>query len=116
MPCAQGDPLQLFSLLEVMGSEGTGPEAMLTCKVVDSNWDKPMNFLPQGGGPADGEEIKIMRKDLLPANPETQDMTPDLSDLDKCVHIPQQPLPVIGAVSPHRCRCLLTCAGLFLAA
>ena len=94
MPRPQGDPLQLFSLCEVINSEGTGPEAMLTCKVVDSNWDKPMNFLPQGGGPADGEEIKIMRKDLLPANPETQDMTPDLSDLDKCVRTQQRPRPI----------------------
>ena len=77
-----GDPLQLFSLCEVSSSEGTGPEAMLTVKVVDSYWDKPMNFLPQGGGPADGEEIQVMRKEFLPANPERQDRTADLADLD----------------------------------
>ena len=81
---SQGDPLQLFSLCEVLKSDGTGPEAKLTVKVIDSYWDKPMNFLPQGGGPAEGEEMEVLRKDLLPANPASQDQTPDLADLDKC--------------------------------
>jgi hypothetical protein len=80
----QGDPLQLFSLCEVLKSDGTGPDAKLTVKVIDSYWDKPMNFLPQGGGPAEGEEMEVLRKDLLPANPVSQDQTPDLADLDKC--------------------------------
>ena len=49
---ALGDPMQLFSLGEVLRSEGTGMEAKLTVKVVDSYYNKPegTNFLPQGGG------------------------------------------------------------------
>ena len=42
------DPLQLYSLAEVASTKGTGAEAILTCKVVDTFYDQPMNFLPQG--------------------------------------------------------------------
>lgn len=78
------DPMQLFSLVEVLSSNGTGPEAELTCKVVDSYWNKPegTNYLPQGGGLSEGEEVQIQRKDTLPANPPSQDMVKDLGELD----------------------------------
>jgi hypothetical protein len=107
----QGDPLQLFSLCEVIKSDGTGPEAKLTVKVIDAYWDKPMNFLPQGGGPSDGEELEVLRKDLLPANPASQDQTADLADLDKCAAAALAPRPLTNAVG---CRltspCCLTSA------
>eukprot|EP01045_Picozoa_sp_COSAG04_P026050 COSAG04_NODE_3540_length_2725_cov_1.060548_2_plen_113_part_00 len=56
------DPLQMYSLAEVVSTEGTGGEAVLTCKVVDSFYDKPMNFLPQGGGLSEGETTTVVRK------------------------------------------------------
>ena len=55
------DPLQLYSLAEVLSTEGAGAEAVLTCKVVDSFYDKPMNFLPQGGGLSEGETTTVVR-------------------------------------------------------
>ena len=101
----QGDPLQLFSLCEVLKSDGTGPDAKLTVKVIDSYWDKPMNFLPQGGGPSEGDEIEVLRKDLLPANPASQDRTADLADLDKCAAV----LPTTHTTWLY-CWCLLIAA------
>ena len=81
------DPLQLYSLAEVQSSEGTGPEAQLTCKVVDTFYDKPLGegpllFLPQGGGLTLGEETQVTRKEFLTANSPLQDMCKDLGDLD----------------------------------
>ena len=76
------DPVQLYSLCEVISSEGQGPEAMLTVKVIDTYYDVPMNFLPQGGGVTKGEELQILRKDFPAANPPHQDMVMDLGDLE----------------------------------
>ena len=76
------DPLQMYSLAEVVSTEGTGGEAVLTCKVVDSFYDKPMNFLPQGGGLSEGETTTVVRKESFAANPPHQDMVKDLGDLD----------------------------------
>lgn len=39
------DPLQLYSLYEVVNSEGSGPEAILNCKCIDVSHDKPIDFL-----------------------------------------------------------------------
>ena len=65
------DPLQMYSLAEVVSTQGTGGEAVLTCKVVDSFYDKPMNFLPQGGGLSEGETTTVVRKviQLFPPDP-----------------------------------------------
>jgi hypothetical protein len=106
-----GDPLQLFSLCEVLKSDGTGSDAKLTIKVIDSYWDKPMNFLPQGGGPKEGEELECLRKDLLPANPASQDKTADLADLDKCAYCADCPVTTHAWGNRH---CLLTAACLCL--
>ena len=76
------DPLQLYSLAEVVSTEGAGAEAVLTCKVVDSFYDKPMNFLPQGGGLSEGETTTVVRKESFSANPPHQDTVMDLGDLD----------------------------------
>lgn len=76
------DPLQLYSLCEVLSSEGIGDDAILTVKVVEKYYDDPVNFLPQGGGVEQGEMVKVARKDLQAANPPTQDMCQDLGDLD----------------------------------
>jgi len=76
------DPLQLYSLAEVSSSEGTGDDAVLTVKVVDTYYDKPMDFLPQGGGLTLGEETQVTRKEFLTANSPLQDMCKDLGDLD----------------------------------
>jgi myosin heavy subunit len=76
------DPLELYSLGEVQSSEGTGPEAVLKIKIVDTFYDKPENFLPQGGGFSMGEVIEMARKDVFSANPPSQDMEKDLGNLD----------------------------------
>lgn len=76
------DPVQLYSLCEVVSSSGSGPEAELTVKVVDTYYDVPMNFLPQGGGVTLGETLTVKRKDFPAANPPHQDMVMDLGDLD----------------------------------
>ena len=39
------DPLQLYSLFEIVDSDGSGPDAVLTCRCVDLNYDKPLDFL-----------------------------------------------------------------------
>ena len=59
------DPLQLYSLAEVASTKGTGTEAILTCKVVDTFYDQPMNFLPQGGGYSEGEVVEVPRNAAL---------------------------------------------------
>ena len=45
------DPLQLYSLFEVDTSktEGTGDDAILTCKCVDKYFDRPIDFLADFG-------------------------------------------------------------------
>eukprot|EP01048_Picozoa_sp_COSAG05_P010495 COSAG05_NODE_928_length_6564_cov_2.265429_1_plen_384_part_10 len=76
------DPVPLYSLCEVEKSDGTGPEAVLTVKVVETCYDHPINFLPQGGGVTLGETLEIKRKDFPAANPPHQDMVKDLGELD----------------------------------
>ena len=76
------DPLQLFSLVEIVRSDGVGAEAMLTVKVVETYYDHPVNFLPQGGGCVLGAELQVKRKDVMPANPRSQDMVADLASLN----------------------------------
>ena len=76
------DPLQLYSLGEVTKVDGSGTEANLTIKIVDSYYDKPMNFLPQGGGYSEGETITLKRGETFAANPPHQDMVQDLGSLD----------------------------------
>jgi hypothetical protein len=71
--------------VEVVRVEGTGPEALLTVKVVEPYWnwhDGETNFLPQGGGPARGDEMQVKRRECLPANPPSQDQVPDLAQLN----------------------------------
>ena len=76
------DPLQLYSLAEVASTKRTGAEAILTCKVVDTFYDQPRNFLPQGGGYSEGEVVEVPRKETFSANPPHQDMEMDLGNLD----------------------------------
>jgi myosin heavy subunit len=76
------DPLQLYSLGEVQSSEGTGPDAVLSIKIVDSFYNKPMDFLPQGGGFSEGEVITLARKETYAANPPHQALEKDLGSLD----------------------------------
>ena len=78
------DPLQLYSLAEVASTKGTGAEAILTCKVVDTFYDQPMNFLPQGGGYSEGEVVEVPRKETFSANPPHQDMEMDLGNWTTC--------------------------------
>jgi myosin heavy subunit len=73
------DPLQLFALVEVIR---TLPSGRKVCKVEKAYWDEPVNFLPQGGGCAAGEELEVIEKELLKANPPSQDMVPDLTALE----------------------------------
>ena len=79
---ALDDPLQLYSLCEVVTSEGDGPEAVLTVKVVESYYDDPVDFLPQGGGVKKGEILTVTRANFHAANPPEQDMVMDLGELD----------------------------------
>ena len=44
-PAGLSDPLQLYSLFEVIDSEGAGEDAVLRCKCVDKSYDRPINFL-----------------------------------------------------------------------
>jgi hypothetical protein len=74
--------LPLYSLFEVMSSNGTGPEAVLSCKCIQTYYDEPINFLPQHGGFELGESVDKARKDTLSANPPSQDNVQDLADLD----------------------------------
>ena len=76
------DPLQLFSKVAVARSSGSGQEASLTVKVVETYYDHPVDFLPQGGGVKQGEELQVRRSELMPANPEAQSMAADLANLD----------------------------------
>ena len=76
------DPLQLYSLGEVQSSKGTGPDAVLSIKIVDSFYNKPVDFLPQGGGYKEGEVLELARKETFAANPPQQDMEMDLGNLD----------------------------------
>ena len=79
-----GDPMQLFSLGEVLQSEGSGTDAKLTVQVVDAYYNKPIgtDFLPQKGGPADGDKVQVQRGDVMPANPASQEFCMDLGELD----------------------------------
>lgn len=79
------DPLQLFSLAEVVKTEGTGEAAIATVKVVRKYYDEPFDpafILPQGGGLEVGETAELSRSELLLANNSRQDLCMDLSDLD----------------------------------
>jgi myosin heavy subunit len=76
------DPVQLYSLCEVVSSEGSGPEAVLTVKVVDPYYDNPVDYLPQGGGVKKGETLTVTRENFHAANPPEQDMCMDLGELD----------------------------------
>ena len=73
------DPLQLFSLVEAVETLASG---RVKCKVEDSYYDKPVDFLPQGGGVDVGEVLELTRSEVLPANPKLQDMVMDLSELN----------------------------------
>ena len=73
------DPLQLFSLVEAVETLASG---RVKCKVEDSYYDKPVDFLPQGGGCKTGETIEAKKDELLNANPPSQDAVPDLTALD----------------------------------
>ena len=88
------DPIQLFSLVEVVQ---TLPSGRKKCRVERTYWDEPKastdpsysshpamggGFLPQGGGCQAGDEIEVKDTELLPANPPSQDAAPDLTALD----------------------------------
>eukprot|EP01051_Picozoa_sp_SAG22_P023589 SAG22_NODE_6154_length_892_cov_0.715006_1_plen_263_part_01 len=101
------DPLQLYSLFEIVSSEGSGPEAILTCKCVDLNYDKPIDFLADfghvsGHGAANdatsmkagkkphsegfelGGEVKRVRKHTMKANKPGLAGGPDGDGQDMC--------------------------------
>jgi myosin heavy subunit len=88
------DPIQLFSLVEVVS---TLPSGRKKCRVERAYWDEPKastdvsysshpkmggGFLPQGGGCQRGDEIEAKETELLRANPPSQDRAPDLTALD----------------------------------
>ena len=93
------DPLQLFSLAEVVKTEGTGTDAVATVKVVRKYYDEPFDpsfILPQGGGLEVGETKQLPRHDLLVANPSQQDLCMDLSDLEQVPRSPAEIMQRIG--------------------